>query len=144
MNLIFNCDDAVADWVFSRIPHADGVAVAPFHAIGVSDGERVVAGVVYGGFTEGNCEMSIAAVSPRWAQRGVIRALLHYPLVQCNLRRVTAIVPHDNARAIRFNKGIGFKAEGTLRDWFGPKRHGVVMSFLRKDYERLFRKEVFA
>lgn len=140
MRLIFDQDLAVADWVAARVPHASGLPGLPFHAIGVADDREVIAGVVYSGFTARNCEMSIASTSPRWAQRGVIRALLHYPLVQNDLARVTAMVPHDADRTLRFLRGIGFKSEGTLRDWFGPRRHGVVMGFLRRDYDRLFRK----
>jgi hypothetical protein len=64
--------------------------------------------------------------------------LLHYPLVQCELRRVTAMVPHDAARTLRCLRGVGFKQEGTLRDWFAPRVHGAVMGFLRRDFDRLF------
>lgn len=138
MRLVFGHDEAIARWVVERVPHAEGMPPEPYHCIGVADGDRLVAGVVYAGWTAGNCEMSIAADTPRWAQRGVIRAILHYPLVQQGMRRVTAMVPHDEARTIRFNKGIGFKTEGTLRDWFGPRRHGVIMGFMRRDYDRLF------
>jgi ribosomal protein S18 acetylase RimI-like enzyme len=141
MQLVFGEDRAIGKWVMARIPHASG-AVDGCYAIGVHDGRDLVAGVVYSGFTEGNCEMSIAAVTPRWAQRGVIRALLHYPLVQCELRRVTAMVPHDATRTLRFLRGVGFKQEGTLRDWFAPRRHGAVMSFMRRDFDRLFAKRV--
>lgn len=140
MQLVFGEDRAVADWVMTRIPHASGFAVDGY-AIGVHDGAAMVAGVVYSGFTEDNCEMSIAAETPRWAQRGVIRALLHYPLVQCELRRVTAMVPHDAARTLRFLRGVGFKQEGTLRDWFAPRVHGAVMGFLRRDFDRLFTRK---
>ena len=126
----------MAEWVAARIPHADWTPEG--YAIGVHDGQALVAGVVYAGFTEGGCEMSIAADNPRWAQRGVIRAMLHYPLVQCELRRVTAMVPHDAERTLRFLRGVGFRQEGTLRDWFAPRRHGAVMGFLRRDFDRLF------
>jgi hypothetical protein len=27
-----------------------------------------------------------------------------------------------------------------LRDWFSPRVHGAVMSFMRRDFERLFAK----
>ena len=137
MQLVFGEDRAVAEWVLARIPHASGIA-GDGYAIGVHDGQALVAGVIYSGFTEDNCEMSIAAATPRWAQRGVILALLHYPLVQCELRRVTAMVPHDAARTLRFLRGIGFKQEGTLRDWFAPRVHGAAMGFLRRDFDRLF------
>jgi RimJ/RimL family protein N-acetyltransferase len=140
MQLVFGEDRAVADWVMTRIPHASGVS-GDGYAIGVHDGAALVAGVVYSGFTEDNCEMSIAAETPRWAQRGVIRALLHYPFMQCELRRVTAMVPHDAARTLRFLRGVGFKQEGTLRDWFAPRVHGAVMGFLRRDFDRLFMRK---
>lgn len=140
MQLVFGHDAAVMRWMAALIPHANG-SFGDAVAIGVVDGQALVAGIAYSDFTDGNCQIHMAATTPRWAQRGVIRALLHYPFEQAGMRRVTTLTPHDNARALRFNRGLGFVQEGTIRQLFGPKSHGVVMGLLRRDYDRLFRKD---
>lgn len=126
-------------FVVSRVPHMS--RQEKFSSIGVADDSgALVAGCIYHNYVEdyAGLEISFAADSPRWARRGVIRALLHYPFVQLGCRRVTTIIPSDNARAIRFNLGIGFVREGTLRHFYAPRRHGVVCGFLRSDFDRLF------
>lgn len=142
MKLVFGQDARVHDFVVGRVPHMG--KLRDFAAIGVADdGGALVAGCLYHNFIPAyaGLEISFAASSPRWAQRGIIRACLHYPLVQLGCRRVTTVIPSDNARAIRFNLGLGFVREGTLRHFYAPKRHAVVCGFLRSDFDRLFAKE---
>lgn len=142
MRLVFARDAEIMGFVVARVPHMD--PQKEYAAIGVADDAGVlVAGCVYHGYSPrfAGLEMSIASSTPRWAQRGVIRALLSYPFLQLGCRRVTAVCPSDNARAIKFNLGIGFTREGTVRHLFAPRQHGVVCGFLRSDFDRLFRQE---
>ena len=138
MKLLFGQDAAVAAWVAARIPHAS-TGFGQCFAIGVVDDTGIRAGVVFHAWTPGNCEISMAADTPRWAQRGLIRAMLHYPFEQQACRRVTVVIPHDGARAIRFCAGLGFVREGVVRHLYAEKRHGVVMGLLRKDYHRMLK-----
>jgi RimJ/RimL family protein N-acetyltransferase len=142
VNLVFGQDARVLSFVIDRVPHMG--ALDKFQAIGVADDAgALVAGCLYHNYIPdyAGLEISFAASSPRWAKRGVIRALLHYPLVQLGCRRVTTVIPSDNTRAIRFNLGLGFTREGTLRHFYAHKRHAVVCGFLRADFDRLFAKE---
>jgi RimJ/RimL family protein N-acetyltransferase len=139
VNLVFGQDARVAAFVVQRVPHMDRPQA--FQAIGVADPDgALVAGCIYHNYIPAyaGLEISFAASSPRWAQRGVCRALLAYPFQQLGCRRVTTVIPSDNARAIRFNLGIGFVREGTLRHFYAPKRHAVVCGFLAADFARLF------
>jgi RimJ/RimL family protein N-acetyltransferase len=139
MRLVFGQDARIGAFVASLVPHMD--APRDFQAIGVADADgTLLAGCIYHNYIPryAGLEISFAATSPRWATRGVCRALLHYPIVQLGCRRVTTVIPHDNQRAIKFNLGIGFAREGTLRHFYAPKRHAVVCGFLASDYERLF------
>jgi RimJ/RimL family protein N-acetyltransferase len=137
--LFFNEDETVAAWVAERIPHGCSFRKGEFKAIGVGedDGEPV-AGVVYHNFIpqHRHIEITMAAVSPRWAQRGVIRGLLHYPFEQLGCERITLLVPHDSKRTLKFVRGIGFVHEGTARRGFGDK-HACILGMLRKDYLKL-------
>lgn len=144
MRLVFGEDQHVAAWTARRIPHmGEGGFVPPFTAIGVVDDSGApVAGVIYNTYNPmaGTLEVSMAASSPRWARRGVIRALLFYPFEQLGVRKLFAVLPHTNERAIKFITGIGFKREATLARQFGshPHVHAVIVRMFSEDYSRLY------
>jgi RimJ/RimL family protein N-acetyltransferase len=142
MRLVFGADKEVADWVAAQIPHLQGGSFGPCSAIGVVDNEILVAGVVYHDYQQSckTIQLSMMASTPRWAQRGIVRALLHYPFMQIGVQKVWTTTPHTNERAIRFNKGIGFKQEAVLARHFG-EAHAVICRMFRKDYERLFMRK---
>ncbi len=135
MRLIFGQDKAVAEWTMRRIPYMN--EIGPFTAIGVARDGVPVAGVIYHGYDKkfDTMMMSIAADTPRWAQRGVLLGLLHYPFEQLRVRKLWAIVASSNKRALRFDKGIGFTQEAILARHFG-KDHAVVLRMFRADYEK--------
>lgn len=141
MNLLFMRDQEVADWVAQRIPHLRGPGFGACRAIGViSDQGEMLAGVVYHDFQAAyeTIQLSMAADSPRWAKRGVIRGLLHYPFEQVGIHKLWTATPHTNTRAIKFNKGVGFKQEAVLAHQFGVGTHGVICRMLSADYNRLY------
>lgn len=113
--LIFGHDDRVAKWVAKRIPGMDvGSAFGPYTAIGVAaDDGYPLAGFIYHRFRGFDVEISGAAQSPRWAQRGVIHALLQYPFEQMGCVRVTMLTAKKNKRARRLIRYLGFIEEGT-------------------------------
>jgi RimJ/RimL family protein N-acetyltransferase len=140
MKLVCGQDAAVAEWVRARIPHMAGGDFGPCVAIGVEDDNGVlVAGAVYHGYSElpggGDIQMSMAADSARWARKGIIRGLLHYPFVQANCHRVTTITPLANGRALKINRGLGFEVEGRLRRGYGDD-DAVIMGLMREDAHR--------
>lgn len=145
LEFIFNHDEVLAAWAARNIPHMHGIGFGPCKAIGVGwpdpeHGYRVLAAAVYHDMRPelGTCMVSIAAVNPRWAQRGIIRALLSYPFEQLGVHKLWSLMPIDNKRAIKFNKGIGFKQEATLRHQFGKGRHAVFASMIAKEYHKFY------
>lgn len=141
-DLIFGHDEALAKWAGQRMPHvgADGFPHGS-KAIGVATGQtehdQLLAVVVYHNYVEsyGICEVSIAAASPRWAQRGVIKALLSVPFDQYGLNKLYGTVHSANHRACKLISGLGFKREAVLRSHFGPRQHAAVFGMLRREYE---------
>lgn len=143
MILVSGHDVAVAAWAVEQIPHVRDVeALGPFAAMGVADGEGLLAACVYHRWVPeyGTCEITFAARSARWATRGLIRGLLAVPFDQYGCYSVVCVVPHDHARAEKFVKGIGFVREGCRRHGFGPKRHALIYGMTKPEYERLFRR----
>lgn len=145
MSLIFGQDEKVAAWVARHIPHVGDAGFGPCRAIGVAariGGEpRFVAGCVFHNYIAdyGVCEISFAAVWPGWATKPAIRGLLSVPFDQYTCRKVYLQIPADNAPALRFCAGIGFKREATLRHHYAPGRHGVVMSLMRDEWAQTWR-----
>lgn len=143
MRLIVGQDVPVAAWAVEQIPHvADVEALGPFVAVAVESYGEVVAACVYHRWVPeyGTCEMTFAAKSPRWATRGTIKALLAVPFEQFGCFSVGCVVPHAHERARKFVRGIGFVQEGVRRHGFGPKRHAVIYSMTRNEFDRLFRR----
>lgn len=128
-------DNRIAEWVVQRIPHLRSPeGFGPHTAIGVFDGEEIIAGVVFHDFNPDykNIQISMAATSPRWATRSTIARLLSYPFDQLHVERVTTITPLSFQRVIKFNVGLGFKREGLLRKGYGFD-DAVIMGLLKDE-----------
>lgn len=119
--LAFGESELIARWVAMRTGMDYDADFGPCAAIAVLIGDELAAAVAYTHHDpkRGNVHMSIAATTPRWATRGTIRALLHYPFEQLRCRRVTALVRRKNKRCRRFLEGIGFRYEGNIRKGYG-------------------------
>ena len=111
MKLVYGLDKEVAGWVSNRISYMAGRDFGPSVAIGViSEDDKTLAGIVFHDYHPefGTIQVSLAATSPRWATKRLICSILFYPFIQLGCNIVWSAIAHDNARAIRFNKGIGF------------------------------------
>lgn len=133
---IFGRDADVAEWVRQRIAHAEGFG--PFTAIGLAEGETVIAGVVYHNYLKayGNIEISMAAETPRWATPETLKVFLSYPFRQLRCIRVTTCTPQSNKRALKFNYGIGFQKEGVIRQGYGKHENMVICGLTYQEAKR--------
>ncbi len=135
--------DDVARWVVRRIPHMaqDIEAIRPFVAAGVLVGGMPAAGVIFQNFMPmyRSIEISCAAENPRWASRGHLAELLTYAFVANDCERITLLIPARNRRARRFNEGIGFVSEGTVRRGFGGD-DAIIYGMLRDDAARWLKR----
>jgi RimJ/RimL family protein N-acetyltransferase len=134
-------NERLAAWAARRIPTVGDVGFGPCRAVGVASGnggrgDKLLAVIVYSSFDRGCIQISAAADSPKWATPGNVRALLAYPFITLGCRKVWTGIAHDNARSLRFNRGIGMRQEATLRYHYGPKSHAVIMSMLRNEWAR--------
>ena len=130
---------ALAEWALSQIPHmAGGQLYGDFVAAAVLRDGDLAAGVFFHDWqpSAGTMQVSMAAATPRWASREVLRDLYGYAFRTAGAAKLWAASPHANARAIRFLEGTGMKREATLRHHFGPQSHAVVCSMLRKEWAR--------
>jgi Acetyltransferases, including N-acetylases of ribosomal proteins len=139
LRIVFDDSDAVASWVLARLPDVHGFGQCV--ALGVADKNgTLLMGIVFSDYQPqwGTMQLSIAADSPRWAHKGIIKQLLAYPFEQAGVQKLWAAHEHTNVRAQRLSKGLGFKHEGTLAQHFGPRKHAVISRMFREDYQRLY------
>lgn len=130
------------EWAASRIPHIGSgnrfSRPAVFGAVLSDRGNEVVATVIFHDYQPscGTIQVSMASSKVTWAKPQVITDMLRYAFKTAGANKVWSSTPHTNERAIRFNVGIGFRKEATLRHHFGVKSHAVICSMLRPEYEK--------
>lgn len=111
-------------------------------AIGVANGGDLLSVTAFDNFRVGpnrepvNIELSIASISPRWVNRGVVRGILHYPFCQLRVRRVTCLIGSKNERSLKFCEGLGFRREGLIREALGANEDIVILGLLREEARR--------
>ncbi len=118
MQVILDQRDAVGAFVARHIPGCER-GWNTFTAIGVSDGEKLVAGVVYHNWSPESAviEMSTAATTPHWCRRHVLKAIYGYPFDGVGCRMVVMRVAEGNAgmRSIAMRLGCREYVIGDLR-----------------------------
>jgi RimJ/RimL family protein N-acetyltransferase len=140
VRLLFGHDQVVSTWVARQIPHMAS-DFGPSSAIGVTDESgQPMAGVVFHDYQPayGTIQLSAAATSPRWATRRLVGAILRYPFVELGVHKVWTATQHQNERALKFNRGVGFIQEAMLYDHFGKGIHAIICRMLGKDYRRRY------
>lgn len=109
--VIYGQDETLIPWASQRIGLDSFRPDAK--AIGQERDGEVVAVVVFDGFSDVDCCMHIASDGSRkWLTRELLTRAFAYPFIQLGLRRVTGLVPADNADALRFDEHLGFVREG--------------------------------
>lgn len=106
--------------------------------VGVERNGQLCAVIAWDGFRNYSIEVSIAAVSPRWATRQTITTLLMYPFGQLKCQRVTSYVYKSNKKARKLNEGLGFKLEGKLRDAGKNNEPMLVFGLTRRDFMKKY------
>lgn len=111
--IVYDEPARVVEFFASHMPEA---AFGAHTAIGLERGGRLIAGVVYDGFTGPNAAMHVAALPGKsWLRRDYLRACFAYPFVQLGCNRVTGLVSSTNAGALKFDFALGFEYETMLK-----------------------------
>lgn len=155
IKLVFSQDDKfkgnLGRWVKERTFMIRSLRPGDFEVIGVisvnpeQHTSEIIAGCLFHDYSPmgdgGKVEVSMAADSPRWAQPGIIRAILHYPFVQLDCHILIATTNRTNRRTRKFLQGLGFKERGII-----PNRpfadDTVIYALRREDAAKWLPKEV--
>lgn len=99
-----------------------------------SQGRRIIASVVFDGFSDTDCNIHVASDGSRlWLNREYLTRCFSFPFIQCGFRRVTGLVPADNTDALRFDLHLGFRLEGRCREAMPDGSDVLVLGLLRRD-----------
>lgn len=131
MQLVFD-RSRVLEWAEARLP---GIDMERAQGIGVADPKtgEMIAAAIFHNFRGHDVEIGFAADSPRWAQRGVVRAIFDYVFNQLGCVRVTTIIAETNNRALRLNDGLGFVREGRHPNGMAPGVAAISLGMQKED-----------
>ena len=108
MKLLYGQDKSVAAFVADQCGFKRGFGNCT--AIGIMDGTKLVAGVVYHNWCPeaGVIEISFASINPRWLTKGKLKALYEYPFaIGCQM--VVSRVSENSTRLCKQLTSYGFK-----------------------------------
>lgn len=130
--ILYGFDRAVARWAGERLGIADW---GPCKTIGVMRDGELVAAAVFNQYRHPNIEISFVTSSPRWATPKAVRAIMRYPFVQLQCKRLTSTTEAKNQRATAFLCRLGFTQEGYHPDAL-PTGDAVTFGLLARDAAR--------
>jgi hypothetical protein len=112
--VVYGADAQVAEWVAAQIP---GYQIASdTRALGVIKGNKLVAGVIYEGFTGFNVHAAISAIpGSGCADRRTLAALFAYPFLQLGVQAITVMVPMSNLESLNLATKLGFEAQAFIK-----------------------------
>lgn len=93
---------------------------------------RILGVVVFSRFTNGNCEITVAARDPRFISKKFGLAVAFYAFGQLECRRVTAIIAVGNEKSLNLAEQLGFRIEGRLREWYSSG-DAFILGLLKDD-----------
>ncbi|WP_299933661.1 GNAT family protein [uncultured Pelagimonas sp.] len=131
--LLYGADDHVAQFVGGQI--GGDVIYSSHRAIGVLSNNRskLIAGVVYYAFDGSNILVDIAATSPHWCRKDILKSLFDYPFEQLGCRRLTSKISAENTRSLKLCEGLGFCREGLLREGGTDGQDAHVLGLLKSE-----------
>ncbi len=138
MRIEWDLSDAALTWAAQRIPvmHGEQFPANARGAAFVDDDERICGVVVFHDWQANYKTIQVSAVceNPKWLHaRKCWNELFYYAYSVCGVDKIWTMTPHDNKRALRFIKALGFSPEAVLEHQFGRDVHGVFSSRFKRD-----------
>jgi RimJ/RimL family protein N-acetyltransferase len=137
MQIVTEPVEYLAQWAADRIrgvEHFDNPA-----AIGVCRGDQLAAVAVYTDIKRwkggGDCQISFAADTPKWATRETIGLFLGTPFQALGVSRITALVKKGHKRSRKLIEGVGFKREGAVRRADPDGSTLIIYGLLKEEFE---------
>lgn len=130
--MLYGHDAAVARWAGERLGIVNW---GPCTAIGIVRNDALVGAAVFNNFVWPNIEISFVTTSRHWGTPLAVRAIMRYPFLQLDCKRLTSTTHADNAPTRAFLLRMGFRQEGVHIDAL-PDGDAISFGLLRKDAAR--------
>lgn len=142
MNLIWaeseDDKELICTLVGDSIAHLGGTDFGPCVAGAVvGKDHKLKAGIILHNYQPDwrTIEVSAAAFARRWAHPDILRQITEYAFVQLRVYKLYAHV-RLQSDALSFMMHCGFKREATLRHFYGPGLHAVVVSMIHPEWKK--------
>ena len=103
-----------------------------FQALGRIENDRLLGVVGYNGFCGLTCQIHTAGEG-HWVSREFIRMTFDYPFRQLGMEHLFAPVAETNAKALRFDKHMGFTEFGRIKNGYELGTDLILLTMARKD-----------
>jgi RimJ/RimL family protein N-acetyltransferase len=124
--LVYDQKDRIGAWVAQQV--GQGADWGSFYALGVVEGDEVIAGVVINNFNGANATCHIAIAKQTKKIIPLFRAVCDYAFNYAKLKRLTGMVPSNEPHILAFDKHLGFEEEFVMKDGApGADMHVLVM-----------------
>lgn len=101
-------------------------------AIGQTYNGKLIAGILYNGYTGSNIFMHSRCDDPKHVSRKFYWMIFDYPFNQLLVKRATGVVCDNNDKARRVNEKLGWVYETTIGDHF-PTGNAIIYKMYRHD-----------
>jgi RimJ/RimL family protein N-acetyltransferase len=135
--LVFDQKQRIGNWVARQVEQTSDWG--GFYAMGVTQGDEVIAGVVINNFNGANATCHIAIAKHTKLIVPLFEAVCDYAFRQCGLKRLTGMVPTNEPHIIQFDKHLGFEEEFVMKD--GAPGADMQILVMWPDTCRWLRKE---
>lgn len=121
--------ERIGRWVTEK---AGGTYHEGNQGIAVEHDGKLVAGIMYDGYTGASIAMHSRVDDKTKISREWLRQIFDYPFNQLKVKRVSGLVSSANTEAQKVNEKLGWIRETTLADYF-PDGDGIVYVMRRDD-----------
>lgn len=125
-------DQEVADFVLSLNPMME-LGEYPYTAIGQVNGQgHIIGGIVLTAYIKTDVQVHVAGIG-NWLTRRFLGESFRHIFHKLGCVRCTGLVAETNVRAQRFDEGLGFVHEGTMRRYLPNGDDARIYGMLREE-----------
>jgi RimJ/RimL family protein N-acetyltransferase len=121
---------ASLQWLLERIQYAPTAGARAIEAVDAAG--RIRGMVAFDGWTESAAHMHVALESPI-AARALLRVVFRYLFLDTGRSIAIGVVPSHNARALAFDKRLGFREVHRIEDGWAPGDDLVILEMRRTE-----------
>jgi RimJ/RimL family protein N-acetyltransferase len=118
----------------NRIAEAAGTIYNPFadRSIVRVEGEDLIGGVLYQGYTGASIQIHMAGFAPTWVTRDLMWVVFDYPFRQLGCETLFGQVPEANTKALEIDLKLGFKIVAKIEGVY-PDGACIVVAMKRDE-----------